>query len=261
MDSMAQKSPWSVMKIMHKKLLAGFIVLMIGSGMMPPALSQTAKVTEQAVLFRNVKIFDGSGGPLSASSNVLVKGNKIVQISTAAISAPTGAAIIDGKGRTLMPGLSDMHTHLFMAGTPDTGMKNPKTAFQSQEETAFAEAEKMLMRGFTSIRDLGGPVFGIRNAIDAGKRIGPRIYPSGAMISQTSGHGDFRMPSDKSRRFGGKVTTGELLGVGFIADGRDEVLTATRENLRGGATQIKVMAGGGAASAYDPLDVAQYTLD
>jgi imidazolonepropionase-like amidohydrolase len=104
-------------------------------------------------------------------------------------------------------------------------------------------------------------VFGVKRAIDQGKNIGPRIYPSGAMISQTSGHGDFRMPEDRSRRFGGQVTTGELMGIGFIADGRDEVLTATREDLRAGASQIKVMAGGGAASAYDPLDVAQYTLD
>ena len=81
------------------------------------------------------------------------------------------------------------------------------------------------------------------------------------MISQTSGHGDFRLPKDRAHRFGGEFTKGELLGVGFVADGRDEVLTATRENLRGGASQIKVMAGGGAASAYDPLDTAQYTLD
>jgi imidazolonepropionase-like amidohydrolase len=81
------------------------------------------------------------------------------------------------------------------------------------------------------------------------------------MISQTSGHGDSRLPHERSRRFFGEVSKGEQLGANFIADGRDEVLTATRENLRAGATQIKVMAGGGAASAYDPLDVSQYTLD
>ena len=81
------------------------------------------------------------------------------------------------------------------------------------------------------------------------------------MISQTSGHGDSRQPSERLRRFGGEISKGELLGISFIADGRDEVLTATREDLRAGASQIKVMAGGGAASAYDPLDVAQYTLD
>lgn len=103
-----------------------------------------------------------------------------------------------------------------------------------------------------------GAVFGVKRSIDSGKTLGPRIYPSGAMISQTSGHGDFRMPNDRSRRFGGQITRGELMGIGFIADGRDEVLTATREDSRAGASQIKVMAGGGAASAYDPLDVAQY---
>jgi len=81
----------------------------------------------------------------------------------------------------------------------------------------------MLLRGFTAARDMGGPVFGIKRAIDQGKAIGPRIYPSGAMISQTSGHGDFRRPQDRSRRFGGEMTRGELMGFGFIADGRDEV--------------------------------------
>jgi len=100
-----------------------------------------------------------------------------------------------------------------------------------------------------------------RPAIDRGELPGPRIYPSGAMISQTSGHGDSRLPQERSRRFFGEVSKGEQLGANYIADGRDEVLTATRENLRAGATQIKVMAGGGAASAYDPLDVTQYTLD
>lgn len=119
----------------------------------------------------------------------------------------------------------------------------------------------MLPRGFTSVRDLGGPVFELSTAIDQGKAEGPRIYPSGAMISQTSGHGESRLPDEKSRRFFGTVSRGELLGATFIADGRDEVLTAMRENLRGRASLIKVMAGGGAASAFDPLDVSQYTLD
>jgi imidazolonepropionase-like amidohydrolase len=81
------------------------------------------------------------------------------------------------------------------------------------------------------------------------------------MVSQTSGHGDARLPHEKSRRWGGEVSRAELMGVGFIADGVPEVLTATRENLRSGATQIKVMAGGGAATAYDPLDVTQYTAE
>lgn len=220
-------------------------------------------VAAKAILFENVRIFDGTSATLSAPSNVLVMGNKIEAISTSAIAAPAGVDIttIQGGGRTLMPGLIDNHVHIFMSGSSQAEMMDPKATFEGLEAVAKQQAEFMLLRGFTSVRDVGGPVFGVKRSIDQGKSVGPRIYPSGAMISQTSGHGDFRLPTDRSRRFGGTMTTGELMGVGFIADGRDEVLTATRENLRGGATQIKVMAGGGAASAYDPLDVAQYTLD
>ena len=210
-------------------------------------------------LFKIVRVFDGTRAALSAPTNVLVRGNKIVSIGAPSQSA--SATTIEGGGRTLMPGLIDNHVHLFMTGSSQGEMMDAKATFEGLEAKAAEEARQMLMRGFTAVRDMGGPVFGIKKAIDRGEIPGPRIYPSGAMISQTSGHGDFRLPSDRSRRFGGQITKGELMGIGFIADGRDEVLTATRENLRGGASQIKVMAGGGAASAYDPLDVAQYTLD
>jgi len=216
-----------------------------------------------ALIFENVRIFDGTSDRLSAPSNVLVVGNVIKAISATPIAPPPGATVtrIPGGGRTLMPGLIDNHVHIFMSASSQAEMMDPKATFASLEAKAATEARLMLLRGFTAARDMGGPVFGIKKAIDQGRNIGPRIYPSGAMISQTSGHGDFRLPEDRSRRFGGKITAGELMGIGFIADGRDEVLTATRENLRAGASQIKVMAGGGAASAYDPLDVAQYTLD
>ena len=218
---------------------------------------------ESTVLFQNVRIYDGKSAALSGPCNVLVRGNKIGKISTQPIPTDKGGdtKIIDGAGKTLMPGLIDNHVHLFMAGSSEKEMMAPNATFEGLEATAAEQARLMLLRGFTAVRDVGGPVFGVKRMIDAGKILGPRIYPSGAMISQTSGHGDFRMPKDRSRRFGGTVTAGELMGIGFIADGRDEVLTATRENLRAGATQIKVMAGGGAASVYDPLDVTQYTLD
>ena len=220
-------------------------------------------VAKPATVFSNVRVFDGKGGVISAPTNVLVRGNKIEKISAQPIPTdPRGdTVIIRGAGKTLMPGLIDNHVHLFMAGSSEKEMMAPNATFEGLEATAAEQARLMLLRGFTTVRDVGGPVFGVKRMIDAGKTLGPRIYPSGAMISQTSGHGDFRMPKDRSRRFGGTVTAGELMGIGFIADGRDEVLTATRENLRAGATQIKVMAGGGAASVYDPLDVTQYTLD
>ncbi len=91
--------------------------------------------------------------------------------------------------------------------------------------------------------------------------MGPRIWPSGPMISQTSGHADLRGPDEPSRRFTGKVPRAQQVWASVIADGRDEVLTAVRENLRLGASQIKIAAGGGTSSEYDPLDVTQYTLD
>ena len=236
-------------------------LLILITAALPVAQAQEAR--PPGVLIENVRIFNGTSDRLSAPSNVLVVGNVITSISAKPIAAPAGttATRIQGGGRTLMPGLIDNHVHIFMSASSQAEMLDPKATFASLEAKAAEEARLMLLRGFTAARDVGGPVFGIKRAIDQGKSIGPRIYPSGAMISQTSGHGDFRMPEDRSRRFSGQITAGELMGIGFIADGRDEVLTATREDLRAGASQIKVMAGGGAASAYDPLDVSQYTLD
>ncbi len=237
------------------------ILVLLGCVTAKPAPAQAPPPS--AVLFENVRIFDGTSARLSAPSNVLVVDNVIKTISTAPDrrSRRLVRDRIAGGGRTLMPGLIDNHVHIFMSASSQAEMLDPKATFELLEAKAAEEARLMLLRGFTAARDMGGPVFGIKRMIDAGTVPGPRIYASGAMISQTSGHGDFRMPNDRAHRFGGEITKGELMGIGFIADGRDEVLTATREDLRAGASQIKVMAGGGAASAYDPLDVAQYTLD
>jgi imidazolonepropionase-like amidohydrolase len=194
---------------------------------------------------------------------VLVVGNTIQSISTRPIPPPGAAQVvrIAGGGRTLMPGLIDNHVHIALSTTGQAELLSPEVTMEVLQARATKEAGDMLLRGFTAVRDLGGPMLAAQPRIDKGELPGPRVYASGAMISQTSGHGDSRLPHERSRRFFGEVSKGEQLGANFIADGRDEVLTATRENLRAGATQIKVMAGGGAASAYDPLDVSQYTLD
>jgi len=212
-------------------------------------------------LFTNVNVFTGKSLVIGKGMSVLVEDGAITAVQPGTMAAPNGATIIDGGGRTLMPGLIDAHVHIFLSASTEAQLTDPTSTPEMLFGRARDEAGKILMRGITTVRDMGGPAFDLKRAIDSGATLGPRIYPSGAMISQTSGHGDFRAPDEKSRRFGGKPSAGELLGVGFIADGRDEVLTAVRENLRGGASQIKVMAGGGAASAYDPLDVTQYTLD
>ncbi|MET4256959.1 imidazolonepropionase-like amidohydrolase [Bradyrhizobium sp. S3.12.5] len=209
---------------------------------------------DSAVLFRNVKIFDGNNATLSAASNVLVRGGKIEKISTADIAA-TGQ-MIDGGGRVLMPGLIDAHWHAMlvrptpMAALGDVGYNNLLAA---------SEATATLMRGFTTIRDMGGPSFGLKRAIDEDLVAGPRIYPSGAIITITGGHGDFRQLTDLPRTIGGMLSRMELIGGSLVADSPDEVRVRAREQLMQGASQVKLTAGGGVASPFSPLDVSTFT--
>ncbi len=224
-------------------------------------LSLLAEVTDaSAVLFDQVRVFDGTSSELTAPTRVLVRGNRIVAIGDD-IEAGEGARVIEAPGHTLMPGLIDVHVHLTFSALSMADLMSPELSPQVAEQAAAREAEAMLLRGFTAVRDLGGPIWEVKAGIDRGRYPGPRVWPSGATVSQTAGHGDFRMPHERSRRFFGQPSRAELLGATFIADGRAEVLTAVRENLRFGASQIKLMAGGGTSSAYDPIDVTQYTFD
>jgi len=214
---------------------------------------------ETTTLFQNVRVFDGKSGTVSAASNVLIKGNIIANVSTAdiAVDPKANPTIIAGGGRVLMPGLIEAHWHAMMVAptfatalTADMGYINL---------VAGREAEATLMRGFTTVRDMGGPTFGLKRAIDEGITAGPRIYPSGAFISQTAGHGDFRQLSEIPRTPGAPLSYTERVGVAAIADSPDEVRLRTRENLMQGASQIKLMAGGGVSSPFGPLDTTQYT--
>lgn len=211
------------------------------------------------VLFDNIRIFDGTSARLSSPANVLVRGNKIVQISSDPIRVDRGAntRIIQGEGRTLMPGLIDAHWHAMMATISVQSLLVSDAGYVNL--LAGTEARSTLMRGFTSVRDLSGPVFGLKRAIDEDLIDGPRIWPSGAMISQTGGHGDFRMPYEVPAARNAALSRGEALNGGVIADGVAEVRKRVREQLMLGASQIKVAAGGGVSSSYDPIDVAQYS--
>lgn len=225
----------------------------------------TAQLTyaqaQSSVLFENVRIFNGTSAQLSAPANVLVVNNKIKTISQTTITPPSGSSPtrIKGDGRVLMPGLIDAHTHLFMAYSALEELVSPNTPIEAADQKAQTNVTDTLLRGFTSVRDMAGPVFKLKKSIDRGDIIGPRIWPSGAMISQTSGHGDFRSLNELPRTPSTPLSRGEQYGVGAIADGVDEVLRRTREQLMQGATQIKLAAGGGVSSDYDPLDVSQYT--
>lgn len=212
-----------------------------------------------AVIIDNVRIFTGAAEHLSALRNVLVVDNVITAITDGPINDPPGASVthIHGDGRTLMPGLIDAHTHIMFATVPQVALFTADIGYVNL--AAGKAATEMLMRGFTSIRDLGGPVFGLKRAIDSGLVPGPRIWPSGAMISQTGGHGDFRLPTDIPAR-PGDFTYSERIGAAAIADDADTVRLRVREQLMRGASQIKLMAGGGVSSHYDPLDVTQFTV-
>ncbi|WP_313622791.1 amidohydrolase family protein [Achromobacter sp.] len=211
---------------------------------------------DSRILFENVRIFDGVSSALSPASSVLVHGNVIEKVSRDKIPVD-GARVIDGGGRTLMPGLIDAHWHSMFAGVPlSVAMTQDPTYVNI---VAAVEARKTLMRGFTTVRDLGGSAFSLKLAVDQGVIPGPRIYPSGAMISVTSGHGDFRSMADLPRTLGAPGSRHDLAGDSNIADSPDEVRLRTREQLMQGASQIKLTAGGGVSSPHSPLDVVTFT--
>ncbi len=189
---------------------------------------------------------------------MLVRGNAIEKISAQPIPTDKRAdtTIVDGRGKTLMPGLIDAHTHIMFETLKQEQILTSELGFLTV--VAVKGANEMLLRGFTSIRDCGGPAFGLKRGIDMGMVPGPRIWPSGAMISQTGGHGDFRLPPELpacpcSFHFS------EQMGAAAIADDPDTVRKRAREQLALGSSQLKLMAGGGVGSSYDPLDVTQYT--
>jgi imidazolonepropionase-like amidohydrolase len=208
------------------------------------------------VLFTNVRIFDGKNPELSAPSNVLIKDNIIEAISADPIAAGN-ALVIQGNGATLMPGLIDAHWHtMLIRPTPAAAIASDVGYLNL---LASVEAKATLLRGFTTVRDMGGPSFSLKRAIDQGLIEGPRIYPSGAMITITGGHGDFRQLTELPRTTGGPPSRMEQIGGSMVADTPDEVRIRAREQLMQGASQIKLTAGGGVASPHSPLDVSTFT--
>jgi imidazolonepropionase-like amidohydrolase len=209
------------------------------------------------MLFQNLLLFDGKSRALRGGLRLLVEGNRIKRIATGDMTPPDGARVIDCGGRVVMPGLIDAHWHTIFAAIPIN------TLFAADIGYIFlaagAEAERTLMRGFTTVRDLGGPSFALRQAIDEGLVTGPRIYPSGAMITTTGGHGDMRPLSDLPRSPGGPLSYMEQTGGASIADSADEVRLRVREQLLQGASQIKLVGGGGVASWRTTLDMFTYS--
>ncbi len=205
------------------------------------------------VLFRNGKLFDGLAAEARDGLEVLVEGDRIKEISDTRISA-SNARVVDLSGRTLMPGLIDAHFHA-VAADPNIGhVENMPPSLIAQHSRSFLEAS--LRRGFTTIRDAGGADYGLARAIETGLIAGPRLFYSGRALSQTGGHGDFRpyeqVDSLCSCGLGARVFS-------RVVDGVPEVRRAARDELRKGASQIKIMASGGVASPSDPTWVLQFS--
>jgi len=246
------------------RTVLSLLLAMVSLGyIVAPARADAPVATETqppaATVFQNVRIFDGKGGQLSAPSNVLVRGNRIERISLTPIPIDRRAdtMVIDGGGRTLMPGLIDVHWHAMLVRPTPAALLVADVGYTNL--VAGAEAKDTLLRGFTTVRDVGGPAFGLKRAIDEGVILGPRIFPSGAVITVTGGHGDFRQLFELPRSLGGPLTRMETLGASMVADSPDEVRVRVREQLMQGASQIKLTAGGGVASPHSPLDVSTFT--
>ncbi|MFE3838655.1 amidohydrolase family protein [Pseudogemmobacter sonorensis] len=243
--------------ISRRQLLGGMsavVGMFAGFGLAPREVR--AQTPGRPLLLTNLRLFDGETLSIREGVDILVQDGRIAALPASG-QGPEDADRIDCGGRCVIPGLIDAHWHATLAGvsqvvalTQDIGLVHL---------LAGREAGTTLMRGFTTVRDVGGPAFGLKAAVDRGVVTGPRIFPSGAMISQTSGHGDFRfsnalpmMPSDPA-------DYASAHGMTALADGVPEVLRRTREQLMKGASQIKITAGGGVASQYDPIDATQFT--
>ncbi len=209
----------------------------------------TRFVIEGAVLL------DVVTGELVGGSSVRVEGDRVVEVGVDGQHVTSGdVRRIDAAGRTLMPGLIDAHVHAAITRMDIGSMAHRPLTRIGIEAKAILEG--MLRRGFTTIRDAGGLDRGLKDAAEDGLIRAPRIFRSGRVLSQTGGHGDTTAPSNHPRLCACGINT---TGFAHVADGADAVRRAAREELKGGADQIKVMAGGGVATPNDPIDMTQYT--
>jgi len=224
---------------MNRCFLAAVVALLSGS------------VWAEGFLIENVRIFNGVDATLT-HGHVLIEDGVISRVSADAIEAGGGVVIIDGGNRVLSPGFIDLHAHL-TSHVPYNQLDAHGTVVGA---VANDVARHFLDSGFTTVRDAGGTHPDLAKAIELGTVYGPRVFPSGAVLSQTGGHGDWRhasVPNPTLRGSSPYIHADQAV----IVDGVDQHLAAVRENLRFGATQIKIMGGGGVMSDYDPIHSLQ----
>jgi imidazolonepropionase-like amidohydrolase len=226
--------------------------LLIGQGM---ALAQDQDQAPPPILFTNVDVFDGFGPGLIENANVLVEGNVITQVSTDPIEIE-GAFVVDGTGKTMTPGLIDMHQHVML------NMPEGTAGYQTRWDEASGGAiaihhmnQNMLMKGITTVRDIAGDPLDVAKAIDMGLLPGPRVYSAGGAIGQTGGHSDWAGRNVPPHIISNNEDVTQASQNSWTVDGVDDVTRAARLNFRRGAAFLKVMGGGGVASEFDPLDI------
>jgi len=212
------------------------------------------------ILITNVSIFDGTSEKLITGNDVVLKGNRIERLVPTGSSTEEYGQVIDGQRGYLTPGLLFMHEHIMWGQSMEKSLLGSDD-YVHNALVASKEAEDWLRMGITTIRDAGGNAFGLKQAIDDGTVPGPRIYPSGTLISQYSGHSDFRNPNYLPPEKGGPLQDATLAGHMVMANGRAELMAMVRHQLFKGATQIKVASSGGVTSLTDPLYVIEFTED
>jgi len=203
-----------------------------------------------AVLFKNANLLDPLQPDLLEGHHVLVEDGVIKEVSDKPIGA-SSARVIDAAGRTLMPGLIDLHVHVLATQLNLSTQGVLPDALVMMRAVPIMAA--MLRRGFTTVRDAGGAGWGLKCAVNEGTVKGPRLFISGRAISQTGGHGDPRPRSDHLRPMSFCGCCFRAGDIGRVADGIDDVRKAVRQELQMGADQIKMMASGGVASPTDPI--------
>ena len=204
-------------------------------------------------LFENAAVFDGVNPQLGRGMSVLVEEGEITKVAAGPLDA-AGAERIDCTGKTLMPGLIDNHVHIYIDSLAITPPE-PPLSYRAQYAHKFLR--HILSCGFTSVRDVAGGDHGMAMALRDGFLEGPAVLPTGGLcLTQTGGHGDMRPMSQPTDY----CTCGaERNFLAIHADGVDECIKATREELRKGAHHIKIMGSGGVMSPSDPLDRCQYS--
>jgi imidazolonepropionase-like amidohydrolase len=281
----------------HSILIRGYLAVLLV--VVPTFAQANTDIPSEVTLFKNVNIWDGTSDSLKKGYDVFVVRNLIKKIGkniptsgTYELDVKTGGHkeidvaapdygsytiyvstddaktekkqvkinVIDGGGRTLMPGLIEGHGHLQMNGTSLADIENNRN-WEELATRSAARAKMALMSGFTTWRDMGGMGTGLKKTIDAGLLEGPRIYPSGAFIGPTGSHADFRNFTTPNETVNGPASSGSRHGMTFTADGVDMIKTGARQNFMQGATQIKIMSSGGVASAFDPWQLNAYSAE